>query len=209
VRSVLSHPIADQQVMWLIDRILESGVGVLFEEYQMRWFPGDDLLAAVRPRGLPIGNLTSQFWANCYLNELDQFVKRELKAACYVRYVDDFLLFSEDKRELRRWRGEIIAFLRTLRLTLHEERVQVRPVAEGVPFLGFVVYPAHRRLKRRAGLAYRRRLRRLVQDYGAGRAQLADVAASVQGWVNHTRYGDTWGLRRALFSEVRIPGGMK
>jgi hypothetical protein len=89
MRAVLGRLIRDGDVMWLIDRILESGVGVLSEEYEMAWFPGDDLTAALRPRGLPIGNLTSQFWANCYLNPFDQFVKRELKCPAYLRYVDD------------------------------------------------------------------------------------------------------------------------
>jgi RNA-directed DNA polymerase len=72
-----------------------------------------------------------------------------------------------------------------------------------------MVYPNHRRLKRRAGLAYRRRLRRLVQDCVSGRKDLSDVTTSAQGWVNHARYGDTWGLRRAFFSEIRIRGGTK
>ena len=83
LRRILARPIADEDVLWLIDRILDSGAGVLANEYDMVYFPGDDLLAALRPRGLPIGNLTSQFWANCLLNELDQFVKRELRCPHY------------------------------------------------------------------------------------------------------------------------------
>jgi hypothetical protein len=194
-------------MMWLVDRILESGIGVLSEEYEMFYFPGDDLLAACRPRGLPIGNLTSQFWANCYLNVLDHFVKRELKCRAYVRYVDDFLLFADDKLTLWRWREEIVAFLQTLRLTIHEHRAQPRPVSEGIPFLGFLVFPTHRRLKRRKGVAFQRRLKRLVARYAAGEMDYERLVASVRGWVNHVRYGDTWGLRRAVLSNAVIPGG--
>jgi len=135
LRRILGGVIADQDVMWLVDRILESGIGVLSEEYDMVYFPGDDLLAACRPRGLPIGNLTSQFWANCTLNELDHFVKRELRCPAYVRYVDDFLLFADDKPTLWRWRAAIVHFLQALRLTIHESRAQPRPVTEGLPFL--------------------------------------------------------------------------
>ena len=69
-------PRDDMEVMWLIEKILQSGIGVLSEEYEMIYFPGDDLWSVHRPRGLPIGNLTSQFWANCYLNPFDHFVKR-------------------------------------------------------------------------------------------------------------------------------------
>ena len=68
LRDTLSRVITEEDVMWLVDRILASGVGVLNDEYEMVWFPDDDLFATNRPRGLPIGNLTSQFWANCYLN---------------------------------------------------------------------------------------------------------------------------------------------
>jgi hypothetical protein len=114
LRRILARKLRDPDVLWLVDRILESGVGVLSEEYHMVWFPGDDLFAVGRPRGLPIGNLTSQFWAddlfavgrprglpignltsqfwaNCYLDCFDHFVKRELRCPGYVRYVDDLV----------------------------------------------------------------------------------------------------------------------
>lgn len=172
LRSILAKHIACPDTMWLIDQILGSGVGILSEEYAMQWFPGDDLLAATRPRGLPIGNLTSQFWSNCYLNPLDHFVKRELKCLAYIRYVDDALLFANDKQTLHYWLAALIDYLATLRLTLHAERAQPRPVDEGIPFLGFVVYPDHRRVKSRKVVAYRRRLKKLWRYLGAGGTNL-------------------------------------
>lgn len=207
LRGILARYLANPDVMWLVDRILESGVGVLAEEYRMAWFPGDDLLAAARPRGLPIGNLTSQFWANCYLNVLDQFVKRELKCPAYLRYVDDMLFFADDKPQLSRWRAKVIDFLAGLRLTAHENRAQPRPVTEGIPFLGFVVYPDHRRLKRRKGIYFQRRFKRLVAEFAVGDLSFEDLNATVRGWVNHASTGDTWGLRRSVLSSVALPGG--
>jgi len=204
LRDILARKVADPDILWLIDRILESGVGVLSEEYEMVYFPGDDLLAAVRPRGLPIGNLTSQFWANCYLNPFDHFVKRELRCVGYVRYVDDFLLFADDKATLWDWRESVIERLSHLRLTLHAEQACPRPVTDGIPFLGFIVFPGHRRLKRRTGIAYRARLRRLLASYTAGEIPLERVSVSVRGWANHARFGDTWGLRRALFRSLPV-----
>lgn len=198
LRAQIERVIVDPDVLWLCDQILASGRGVLSAEYEMEYFPGDDLLAALRPRGLPIGNLTSQFWANVYLNPLDHFVKRTLKCPAYLRYVDDMLLFADDKATLWRWRAEIITFLAGQRLTLHEARCHPRPVTEGIPFLGFVVYPHHRRLKRRKGINFRRRLRHLLAEYRAGAVPLRQVTASVQGWVNHVRYGQTYGLRKAV-----------
>ncbi len=89
LRAALARKITDERVLWLCGRILDSGRGVLAEEYTQVFFAGDDLLASLRPRGLPIGNLTSQFWANVYLNSFDHFVQRELGCGAYVRYVDD------------------------------------------------------------------------------------------------------------------------
>ncbi|MBN1203041.1 MAG: group II intron reverse transcriptase domain-containing protein, partial [Anaerolineae bacterium] len=147
LRAALARVIKDDDVRWLVDQILKSGEGVLADEYDMVWFPGDELLAANRPRGLPIGNLTSQFWSSVYLNPFDWFVTRELRCNAYVRYVDDFALFSDSKRELWDWKRAIIERLARLRLTIHEEDAQVTPVRHGIPWLGFVVYPDHRRIK--------------------------------------------------------------
>ena len=81
----LAVKIPEQDVMSLVEMIISGAKDVLLDEYTMVWFPDDDLLAACRPRGLPIGNLTSQFWSNCYLHPFDLFVKRELGCAAYLR----------------------------------------------------------------------------------------------------------------------------
>ena len=200
--ETIGRVVVDPAVLGLCATILASGRDVLRDEYAMHYFPGDDLLAALRPRGLPIGNLTSQFWANVYLDRLDHFVKRELKCRAYVRYVDDFLLFADDKATLWAWRAAVIDFLAALRLTLHEARGHPQPVTEGIPFLGFVVYPDHRLLKRRKGIAYRRRLRALAADFRARRVPAPRITASVRGWTNHARYGDTYALRKRLLREA-------
>lgn len=207
LREILAKPIACSDTLWLIDRILASGVGVLSEEYEMVYFPGDDLLAATRPRGLPIGNLTSQFWSNCYMNPFDHFVKRELKCPAFLRYVDDFLLFADDKTTLHRWRQAIVDYLASLRLTLHAGRAQPRPVSEGIPFLGFVVYPDHRRLKGRKVVAFRRRLKAVWQAYQAGEIGRDKVIASIRGWLAHGRYGDTWALAGQMLQPIVFSGG--
>jgi retron-type reverse transcriptase len=204
LRTRLAHWIRDKEVLWLIDQILASGVGVLAEEYTMQWFSGDDLFAINRPRGLPIGNLTSQFWANVYLDPLDQFVKHQLKCAGYVRYVDDFLLFAENKATLHQWREEIIRFLVGLRLTLHEARAQIYPVNTGIPFLGFRVLPCRRRLKRVKGITFQRRLKRLAREYAQGTLSQDRITASVQGWVAHARYAQSRGLCRAILGHMHL-----
>lgn len=168
----------------------------------MVYFGGDDLFAANRPWGLPIGNLTSQFWANVYLNPFDHFVKRQLCVPGYIRYVDDMLLFGDSKVELQAVRQAAIEYLTGLRLTVHENSAQVRPSATGIPFLGFQLFPDHRRLKRRKGVQAVRCFRGLVRQHRAGHLSQTRIKASVIDWINHVRYGDTWGLRRAILDLV-------
>ena len=201
LKKELFRVIFDEKVRWLIEVILASGEGVLADEYAMVYFPGDSLLARARPRGLPIGNLTSQFWSNCYLNSLDWFVARELGCGAFLRYVDDFALFSDSKRQLRDWKKRIVEYLAGLRLTIHETGAQATPVNSGIPWLGFVVYPTHRKLKRRNMIQFSRRLEHNISLYRQGVISFAELDASVQGWINHVRYGDTWGLRSNLFRQ--------
>jgi RNA-directed DNA polymerase len=196
--KTLARVIPQHDVLGLVATIIASGAGVLDDEYDPVWFPGDDLLAACRPRGLPIGNLTSQFWSNCYLDPFDHFVKRSLRCPAYLRYVDDFALFSNDKHELRDWREAIIGFLAQIRLTVHENTGQTLPTRCGIPWLGFVIYPDHRRLKARNARRATQRLSTRFTAWRAGGISFAELDASFQGWINHVRYADTWGLRREV-----------
>ncbi len=203
LRATLARKLADPALLALVDHIIAGGAGVLSEQYTMVYFPGDDLFAVNRPRGLPIGNLTSQFWANCYLNLFDHFVLRELRCSAYVRYVDDFLLFSDSKAQLWGWRAAIEQRLAHLRLTMHPG-AHPRPVTEGIGFLGFVLFPTRRRLKRRKGLSYQRKLRLMVRDVNCGRTALPRLHVSVRGWINHVRYANTVGLRKAIFRPLPL-----
>ncbi len=198
--ALLRRKIEDSAVLWLIGLILASGEGVLADEYDQVFFPGDDLWAALRPRGLPIGNLTSQFWANVYMSGLDHKIKRQLRCRGYARYVDDLLLFSNSKRELWMWKGALGAELERLRLKVHPG-VQPRPVPEGVPFLGFVIYPHKRLLKRRKAVHYRRRLRGKLR---ASTQAEEPLRQSVQSWLNHCRYGNTFHLCAKLLAEAGV-----
>lgn len=205
LEQLLARRLADAPTLRLCQRIIASGRGIHDEAYEMCWFPGDDLFALARPRGLPIGNQTSQFWANLYLHELDTFVKQTLHCPAYVRYVDDLLLFADDKPTLHQWRVEISRYLQNLRLSIHPDKSRVYPVTTGIPFLGFIVYPDYRRLRRSAGIHFARRYRRTIQAYGAGELPLNRLRGSVHGWIGHVIHGDTYGLRRAVLSRTPIP----
>ena len=204
LRAKLARHLHDEDVLWLADSIISSGSGVLANEYSTVYFADDDLFASLRPRGLPIGNLTSQFWSNVYLNDFDWFVLRELGCGAYLRYVDDFVLFSDDKRKLWTWKQRLIERLARDRLRIHETKAQVLPTRCGIPWLGFVVYPTHRLLKRRNAVDFTRRLARNLDAYRAGQITFAELDASVQGWINHVRYADSWGLREHIFASHPI-----
>lgn len=207
LRAELGTHIHDQDVLRLMDVILASGKDVLADEYEMVYFPGDDLFAVERARGLPIGNLTSQFWSNVYMNPFDWFVKRELRCTAYLRYVDDFALFSNSKKELYQWKQALIQRLARMRLTIHETESQVIPCHTGIPWLGFVVYPDHRLVKARKVVNFTRHYTYLIREYEQGRIPMNRIRDSVMGWINHVRYGDTDGLRTALMGKhvIHIP----
>jgi hypothetical protein len=132
--------------------------------------------------GLPIGNLTSQFGANVYLDALDQFVKHALKVRYYVRYCDDMVLLSADRTELQCWETEIRQFLtHRLRLRLNDRR-RLRPVSDGIDFLGYIVRPDYLLVRRRVVGALRERLRRAERELARRGMVLAAAGRGVFPW---------------------------
>lgn len=154
------------------------------------------------PRGIPIGNLTSQLWANVYLHELDMFVTHQLKHGRYVRYMDDFVLIGPDKAELQRKRLVIEDWLQdNLRLATNS-KTQVFPVADthgrALDFLGYRIWPSHRRLRKSSIARIKRSLRRLQREYAAGEVGLDEVRAVITSWLGHATHADADGLVRWL-----------
>ena len=157
--GLIKPRLRDARVAGLVDEILRSG-GQLYRRPEVRaFFRLPSAPEAVRTQGLPIGNLTSQWWGNLYLNGLDHFIKRNLGVRGYLRYQDDFVCFGERAKDLRQWRGEIGDWLwRERRLRLNRRKGQVRSTGLPQTFLGY-------RVRREgwdvAGKVYRRFRRRL------------------------------------------------
>lgn len=116
-------------------------------------------------------------------------------------------LFDDDPARLGEARRAVIGFLGNLRLRIHESQAQVMPTRCGIPWLGFVVYPTHRLLKRRNVVNFTRKLKHGIDEYQGGRISFAELDATVQGWINHVRFADTWGLREHVFATRPIRGG--
>jgi len=181
LRRLLRRRVNAPGICWLIDRLLDAGA------------PGSP-----PGRGLPIGNLTSQHFANFYLGPLDRLVKRELRPGGYCRYMDDLLLFGQDRRHLWDAHGRIRdhAGMR-LGLQLRDEVTRLAPVSEGVPFLGFVVFPGTVRFDPRRVRRWRRRMATVEARLDAGWLTEDDAARSAASLVGWAKHGDTLMLRRA------------
>ena len=140
-----------------------------------------------------------------YLHELDKFAKQELRCPAYLRYMDDFVLFSDDKTQLQEWKAAIREFLATdLRLVLHPQKSLVFPVSVGVDFCGFRIYRTHRRLRRSSVRRFVGRFRRQREAYRREELSLEEMTTSVRSWIAHTVHGDTWRLRQRLFADYPI-----
>ena len=181
----------------LLDHLID---GSNAQEPVNQYFPGDNLFTPYeRHRGLPIGNLTSQFFANLYLDCLDHFATEVLQAP-YLRYVDDFALFGDEPAVLEHWRDRIAAFLSRRRLLLHPTKTAVIPTAEPATFLGFVLLAdGRRRLPEDNVRRFRNRLRGLRDRWRAGTIDSQTVWRRVCSWIAHAEHADTWWLRRAIF----------
>ncbi|MBC8328929.1 MAG: group II intron reverse transcriptase domain-containing protein [Planctomycetes bacterium] len=169
------------------------------EEAPRRWFPGDDLFSpGLRSRGLPIGNLTSQFLSNVYLDPVDHRVKDGLGIRPYARYCDDLVVLGHSPEELRRVRSEIVRALRRLRLTAHPRKTQIFPTAQGIPWLGFTVYPDQIHLRRENLRRARRRFRRFAGLLQRGEGDPVHIQCSVDAWRAHAQHASSPKLADAL-----------
>jgi retron-type reverse transcriptase len=198
--GMLKRKIKCRDTLWLIERIIDNSNP---QEEIVRFFPGDDMFTPYeRRRGIPIGNLTSQFFANVYLDGFDHFVKQELRFPAYVRFADDFLVFSDDKKELSILPQRIQERLDGLRIRLHPRKCFVTPVRCGVPFLGWHVYPDRRKIRRPTGVRFQRRLKELMLGYNSALIPYEEVHSSVMSWIGHLKHGNTVGLRSKLLYEM-------
>ncbi len=140
--------------------------------------------------------------ANIYLSGFDHFVKEQLKVSKYLRYVDDFALFSDDYRFLKDARIALEDYLAKLRLKIHPIKSQLFEAKYGASFLGFRVFPEIIRVRNNNLHRARKRLKKLQNDYALGKINLQDIKQSLSSWEAHLKHGDTWRLRQQIFSNL-------
>ena len=179
--KVLGKKIQDQRALWLIQVILSNHQT---EE------PG---------KGMPLGNLTSQFFANVFLNELDQFVKHKLRAKYYIRYVDDFVILDSSKERLIEYKAKIDLFLRDrLNLNLHPDKSKILRLEHGVGFLGLRIFPLHKRIQKRNIRRFDKKFKQLHTLYQNSHIEREKVVEHFEGWLSYISHANTFKYRKHL-----------
>ena len=200
LKTLIRRKIKCQDTLWLIDTIIDSSNP---QEPSIEYFPGDNLLTPLQHRrGLPIGNLTSQFFANIYLSGFDHFIQETLKAPKYLRYVDDFALFSDDHSVLAESRVALETYLTTLRLKIHPIKSQLSETRYGATFVGFRVLPDRIRVRSDNLRRARYRLKTLQKAYAHDHISFTRLTQSIQSWAAHLKHGDTSHLREDIFNQL-------
>ena len=151
---------------------------------------------------MPLGNYTSQFFANVYLNELDYFVKHELKARYYIRYVDDFVILHMNKKRLEYFRRKIEEFLREIQLELHPDKTDIVSLEKGVNFLGYKIFYKYKILRRRNKRYFLRKLGRYLRLYDDGFLGEEKIRDILKGWFGYAQWANTYLFRDKVLSTV-------
>ncbi len=205
LKQKIKHWVKDKQVLWLCDVIIDYSPN---SQKPALIFPGDDCVDVMQRRaGLPIGNLTSQVFANLYLTEMDYFIKQSCRGKAYLRYVDDLIVLGYSKDELWDINQKLAQFLTKERLKLHPHKTQLQATSTPLNVLGYRVGRHRVRLRQDNGYRFRRRLKQLSTLYARGEINLADIDQSVAAWIGHVQHADSYGLRKAVLSGVNFKRG--
>ncbi len=182
--GIIGRKTKDEKVILLIKQILNN------------------FNSEIKGKGMPLGNLTSQFFANVYLNELDQFIKHKLKIKYYLRYVDDFVILHASKEKIERIKNTINYFLRTnLKLELHHGKSKIKKLNQGIQFLGFRIFYYHKLLKKNNIIKMKRKLLTFKFLFDENLIDYDEIYSSFEGWLAYTMHANAFKLRINLIKE--------
>lgn len=184
----------DAKLMWLFELIInseETAFGL-----PLGYNPGES--ERIYEVGMPIGNLTSQMLSNVYMNELDQFAKRQLHIRCYIRYMDDVIILSHNKYTLHQYKAEVEEFLNTrLQLNLNN-KTALRPTSLGIEFVGYKIWSTHIKLRKSTALKMKRGLNHVKKEYEQGRLPLEKVHETMNSYYGLMQHCNSYNLRKKL-----------
>ena len=198
--GILKRKIHDDDMIFLLDKIVNSS------ETNFGLPPGKSpgevkRSDRVSEKGMPVGNLSSQMFANLYLNELDQYCKRTLGIHFYVRYMDDVIILHQDKDQLHEWKRIIDTFLKEkLQLDLNEKTC-IRPITLGVEFCGYKIWNTHIKLRKSTALKMKRNLKKLQNEYAAGEVTVEEAKQTISSYLGILKHCDSYSLKRTIFGE--------
>lgn len=188
--SLIERKISDNEVIGLLRKILANKSDS--ENYEIRF-------ANILGKGMPLGNLTSQFFANVYLNELDYFVKHELKSKYYIRYVDDFAILHESKEQLYEWKNKIdSSLINKLRIRLHKDKSRIIPLSKGIDFVGFRNF-FHFKLLRKRNV---QKMLNKIEQYKNGDLTYKEIMTSFQGWQAYSKWANCFEVRKSILKKI-------
>jgi RNA-directed DNA polymerase len=183
--EIIARKIPDDKTLRLIKYILEN--------HKMK----------KKNNGMPLGNLTSQFFANIYLNELDQYVKHELKVKYYIRYVDDFVILSRTINDLINHQQKIDEFVKEkLDLELHPDKTKIIRLEKGADFLGFRIFYNYKLIRKKNLKKYERNFSQLQQDYSERKITRDKIIEKFEGWLTYTQQANTYKYRRHIMQQL-------
>ena len=183
--EIIQRKIKDEKVICLIKKILKN--------YKTKRVG----------RGMPLGNLTSQFFANVYLNELDYFIKHKLKIKYYIRYVDDFVILEKERKELETYKEQIATFLREdLKIELHPEKSSIFPLRKGITFLGYRIFYHYTLLRKRNKRSFDKKFVWRLELYKKGFYKKEELFEQVYGWFGYARWANTYALRNKILETI-------
>ena len=178
---ILRKKIKDKRLIWLIKKILANSMG-----------KGDG-------KGMPLGNLTSQFFANVYLNELDHFVKHKLNAKYYIRYVDDFVILHHEKELLQNYQYKISQFLKSnLFLDLHDGKSKIIRLGKRLSFLGFRMFYHHKLLKKQNIWKFYNKLNEFRKQFKYSQIDYDILYDALEGWIAYAKQANSYKLRKNI-----------
>jgi retron-type reverse transcriptase len=183
--KIIARRIKDQDVLWLLKNVIESFASEFSDDKEIK--------------GAPIGNLTSQLFANIYMNELDQFIKHNLRIRYYIRYTDDFVIIHQNKDYLLKIKNEVANFIESrLKLSLHPEKVQIIKYRQGIDFLGYVTLPEALVLRTKVCHRIFKKLEQKVKQFKTGKIREETLLRSIDSYLGVLSHANSYKLEQEL-----------
>jgi len=176
LKQIIREKIADKKLLQLLDNIIDSA-----------------------EKGIPIGNLTSQLFANIYLNKLDEYIKYELRIKYYIRYMDDFIILHESKQYLHEVKGKIKLLFASMELTLHPKKANIFPITLGIDFLGYRIFNNHRLIRKSTAKRFLKNTKIKLKKYNSRIMNFDKLMESFNSWEAYMDHANSHHLKKSLY----------